>query len=75
VRRNSFCAPGPSETRVLAWSRLIRAVATAMAAAVLAAGAPNVWIYALAMIATAAFTVFRPGHPAVLPRSIRHPSS
>jgi MFS family permease len=36
--------------RVLAWSCLIRAGATAMAAAVLAAGAPNIWIYALAVI-------------------------
>jgi MFS family permease len=53
--------------RVLAWSCLIRAGATAMAATVLAAGAPNVWIYALAVIATAAFTVFRPAHSALLP--------
>jgi MFS family permease len=53
--------------RVLAWSCFIRAAATAMAAAVLAAGGPNVWIYALAVIATAAFTVFRPAHSALLP--------
>jgi MFS family permease len=53
--------------RVLAWSCLIRAAATAMAAAVLAAGGPNVWVYALAVIATAAFTVFRPTHSALLP--------
>ncbi len=38
-----------------------------MAAAVLAAGGPDVWIYALAVISTAAFTVFRPAHSALLP--------
>jgi uncharacterized membrane protein len=52
---------------VLAWSCLIRAAATAIAAAVLAAGGPDVWIYALAVISTAAFTVFRPAHSALLP--------
>jgi MFS family permease len=53
--------------RVLVWSCLLRAVATAAAAAVLAAGGPAVAVYALAAIATAAFTVFRPAHSALLP--------
>jgi MFS family permease len=53
--------------RVLLWSSLIRATATAAAALVLAAGGPNVAVYALALLATAAFTVFRPAHSALLP--------
>jgi CRP-like cAMP-binding protein/MFS family permease len=53
--------------RVLVWSCLLRAVATAAAAAVLAAGGPAVAVYALAAIATAAFTMFRPAHSALLP--------
>jgi MFS family permease len=52
---------------VLVWSCLIRAAATAVAAAVLAASGPNVSVYVLAVIATAAFTVFRPTHSALLP--------
>jgi MFS family permease len=53
--------------RVLVWSCLVRAVATAAAAAVLAAGGAAVAVYALAAIATAAFTMFRPAHSALLP--------
>jgi MFS family permease len=52
---------------VLIWSCLIRGAATAGAAAVLAASGPNVAVYGLAVIATAAFTVFRPAHSALLP--------
>src|SRR5918995_1178605 len=52
---------------VLIWSCLIRAAATAGAAAVLAVGGPNVAVYGLAVTATAAFTVFRPAHSALLP--------
>jgi MFS family permease len=52
---------------VLIWSCLIRAVATAAAAALLAASGPNVAVYGLAVTATAAFTVFRPAHSALLP--------
>ena len=53
--------------RVLLWSCLIRAGATAGASVLLEAGAPNVPVYALAGVATAAFTVFRPAHSALLP--------
>jgi MFS family permease len=52
---------------VLIWSCLIRAVATAGAAAMLAASGPILAVYALAVTATAAFTVFRPAHSALLP--------
>jgi MFS family permease len=53
--------------RVLMWSCLIRAGATAGAALLLEAGTPKVPVYALAGVATAAFTVFRPAHSALLP--------
>jgi Cyclic nucleotide-binding domain/Major Facilitator Superfamily len=53
--------------RVLVWSCLIRGAATAAAAAVLVAGGPSVTVYALAAIATAAFTMFRPAYSALLP--------
>ena len=59
--------------RVLAWSCLIRAAATSTAAALLAAGGPDVWIYVFAVIATAAFTVFRPAHSALLPALCKTP--
>jgi MFS family permease len=52
---------------VLVWSCLIRAAATAAAAAVLASGGSRVGVYALAVLSTAAFTVFRPAHSALLP--------
>jgi MFS family permease len=52
---------------VLVWSCMIRAAATAAGALRLAAGGPNVAVYALAVVATAAFTVFRPAHTALLP--------
>jgi MFS family permease len=53
--------------RVLVWSCLIRAGATGVAAAVLASGGPKVAVYALAVISTAAFRLFRPAHSALLP--------
>jgi Major Facilitator Superfamily len=53
--------------RVLMWSCLIRAAAAGAGAALLAAGGPKVAVYALAVIATAAFVVFRPAHTALLP--------
>jgi MFS family permease len=56
-----------SRDRVLVWSCLIRAAATGVAAAVLHTGGPKVAVYALAVIATAAFRLFRPAHSALLP--------
>jgi Cyclic nucleotide-binding domain len=53
--------------RVLMWSCVIRAAAMGAAAVVLAADAPLVGVYALTVVATAAFTVFRPAHSALLP--------
>lgn len=53
--------------RVLVWSCLIRAAAMGAAAAVLAADGPLVGVYALALVGTAAFTIFRPAHSALLP--------
>lgn len=53
--------------RVLLWSCVVRAVATAAAALVLATGTSIVAVYALSVLATAAFTVFRPAHSALLP--------
>jgi MFS family permease len=53
--------------RVLVWSCVVRAAATAAAALVLASDGPMVAVYALAIVATAAFTVFRPAHTALLP--------
>jgi MFS family permease len=53
--------------RVLVWSCMIRAAATAAAALLLAADGSKVVVYALAVLATAAFTVFRPAHSALLP--------
>jgi MFS family permease len=53
--------------RVLVWSCLLRAAATGAAALLLAADGSKVGVYALATVATAAFTVFRPAHTALLP--------
>ena len=53
--------------RVLIWSSLIRCAATAAAALLLAADASTLGVYLLATLATAAFTVFRPAHSALLP--------
>jgi len=59
--------------RVLLWSCLIRATATTAATLVLAADGSNVAVYALALLATAAFTVFRPAHSALLPTLCKTP--
>jgi len=53
--------------RVLLWSCVIRAVATAAAALLLATGTSILAVYALSVLATAAFTVYRPAHSALLP--------
>jgi MFS family permease len=52
---------------VLLVSSLIRAGALGAATVILAAGASTLAVYALAIVATAAFTVFRPVHTALLP--------
>ena len=52
---------------MLALSCLIRAVASVAVASVLAAGGPHLAVYALAVISTAAFRLFRPTHSALLP--------
>jgi MFS family permease len=59
--------------RVLMWSCLIRAAATAAAALLLATGGPILAVYVLALLGTAAFTVFRPAHSALLPALCRTP--
>jgi MFS family permease len=59
--------------RVLVWSCFIRAGATAVAATLLAAGGSRVPVYVLAMLATAAFSVFRPAHSALLPALCKTP--
>jgi MFS family permease len=59
--------------RVLMWSCLVRAAATAAAAVALETGAPTLAVYALAVIATVAFVVFRPAHSALLPALCRTP--
>lgn len=53
--------------RVLVWSCGIRSAATTGATVILMAGGPKAAVYALAALATAAFTVFRPLHSALLP--------
>lgn len=60
--------------RVLVWSCVVRAAATAAAALLIAIGASNLAVYALAALATAGFTVFRPAHSALLPGLCTSPS-
>jgi MFS family permease len=53
--------------RVLVLSALVRAVAGVGIVAVLVAGGPHLAVYALAVISTMAFRLFRPTHSALLP--------
>ena len=53
--------------RVLVVASVVRAAALAATAMLLAAGAPAVTIYALAVVVTAAMTIFRPVHSALQP--------
>jgi MFS family permease len=53
--------------RVLVLSCLARSASTGAAAIVLAAGGPKIAVYALAVVSTAAFRLFRPAHSALLP--------
>jgi MFS family permease len=59
--------------RVLFWSCFLRGAATAAATLALAVGWPSVAVYTLALLATAAFTVFRPAHAALLPALCKTP--
>jgi MFS family permease len=59
--------------RVLLWSCLVRTLATAAVAFTLAAGGPTRVVYALAVVATGALSVFRPAHQALLPGLCRTP--
>jgi MFS family permease len=62
-----------SRERVLLWSCLVRAGALVGAALLLAANDSRLAVYALAVVSTAAFTVFRPAHSALLPALCRTP--
>ena len=53
--------------RVLLWSCAVRAAATAAVTCVLTTGGPHAAVYALAVLSTAAFRLFRPTHSALLP--------
>jgi MFS family permease len=53
--------------RALAAVSIVRGAAIGASAALLAAGAPDAAVYALAVVATVVFTVFRPAHSALLP--------
>jgi hypothetical protein len=59
--------------RVLIAAGLLRGLATGLATATLVAGAPVWTTYALAVLATAAFTVVRPAHSALLPALCNSP--
>jgi Cyclic nucleotide-binding domain len=52
---------------MLIYSSLLRGGAIASATLMLAIGAPIVTVYAFAVLATAAFIIFRPAHSALLP--------
>ena len=53
--------------RILLWVGAVRAAAVGAAALVLAGDGPLVVVYALAVVATVVFTVYRPAHSALLP--------
>ena len=55
------------------WTSLIRAAAIGAAAFVLAVGGPHVAVYALAVVATAAYRLFRPAHMALVPGLCKTP--
>jgi hypothetical protein len=58
---------------VLIGSSAVRALSTAIAAVLLAAGGPLAFVYALAVVSTIAFTPFRATHSALLPSLCRTP--
>jgi MFS family permease len=53
--------------QVLMYSSLVRGGAIGAATLLLATGAPLLTVYAFAVVATAAFIIFRPAHSALLP--------
>jgi MFS family permease len=59
--------------RVLLWSCVVRGAAAAAVAFMLAAGGSTAAVYALVVVATAALSVFRPAHQALLPGLCRTP--
>jgi MFS family permease len=59
--------------RFLLWSCLVRGIAIGVAAIVLVQGGAHVEVYGVAIVATAAFTTFRPAHSALLPALCRTP--
>lgn len=59
--------------RVLLWSCVVRALATAAITFTLAGGGSIHVVYALAVVATGALSVFRPAHQALLPGLCRTP--
>ena len=56
-----------SRRRVLMWTSLIRALAVGCAALAAAVGGPAACVYSAAVVATLAFTAFRPAHAALIP--------
>jgi hypothetical protein len=58
---------------ILMWVSALRAAAVGAAAVVLAAGGPLILVYALAIVATVVFTVYRPAHSALLPSLCHRP--
>jgi predicted MFS family arabinose efflux permease len=59
--------------RVLAWVGYARAATLACAAGVLAADGPKAAVYGAIVVATIAFTLYRPAHSALLPALCRTP--
>lgn len=57
--------------RVLIMVSVVRGVATAMAAAVVALSGPTAAVYVLAVVSTIAATLYRPAHSALLPSLCR----
>ena len=59
--------------RILVGVSTLRGLATAAAAGLYAAGAAPTYVYALAVLSTAAATLYRPAHSALLPSLCRTP--
>ncbi|HYI18561.1 MAG TPA: MFS transporter [Solirubrobacteraceae bacterium] len=59
--------------RVLAWVGYARAVTLACAAGIIASDGPTLAVYGVIVVATVAFTLYRPAHSALLPALCRSP--